>query len=96
VPPGPVLSDVLIGSPIFQGEGGEFGGGGGGAEGGLPHEFGVDPNMDPELALALRVGLDEERLARKCVICGSCVWEEVASLLVFLFGVEGGMHVSLM
>jgi 26S proteasome regulatory subunit N10 len=61
VPPGPVLSDVLIGSPIFQGEGGggAYGfvggaaaaGGGAGAEG---FEFGVDPNMDPELALALR------------------------------------------
>ncbi|PNH09728.1 26S proteasome non-ATPase regulatory subunit 4, partial [Tetrabaena socialis] len=64
VPPGPVLSDVLISSPIFQGEGGGAygfaggaggggGGGGGGAAGGDGFEFGVDPNMDPELALAL-------------------------------------------
>ena len=62
VPPGPVLSDVLLSSPIFQGEGGGYGfgggGGGGGAEG---FEFGVDPNMDPDLALALRVSLEEER-----------------------------------
>jgi 26S proteasome regulatory subunit N10 len=64
VPPGPVLSDVLISSPIFQGEGGGgygfqgSGAGGGGAEG---FEFGVDPNMDPDLALALRVSLEEER-----------------------------------
>ncbi|WIA31508.1 hypothetical protein OEZ86_002401 [Tetradesmus obliquus] len=65
VPPGPVLSDVLIGSPIFQGEGGgAFGagaGGGGGGGGGGGFEFGVDPSLDPELALALRVSLEEER-----------------------------------
>ena len=58
VPPGPVLSDVLIGSPIFQGEGAAFGAAAGSAEG---LEFGVDPNMDPELALALRVSMEEER-----------------------------------
>ena len=39
------------------GEAGEAGGGGGG--GGF--DFGVDPNLDPELALALRVSLEEER-----------------------------------
>jgi 26S proteasome regulatory subunit N10 len=62
VPPGPVLSDVLIGSAIFQGENGNaFGGGGGAGAGGDGYEFGMDPNMDPELALALRVSLEEER-----------------------------------
>ena len=68
VPPGPMLSDVLISSAIFQGEDGGggygFGGGGGGGGGGGPaegFEFGVDPNMDPDLALALRVSLEEER-----------------------------------
>lgn len=66
VPPGPVLSDVLISSPIFQGEGAGFGFGGGagaatGGEGGAGFEFGIDPNLDPELALALRVSLEEER-----------------------------------
>eukprot|EP00879_Flechtneria_rotunda_P026527 GHRR01028291.1.p1 GENE.GHRR01028291.1~~GHRR01028291.1.p1 ORF type:complete len:313 (+),score=143.73 GHRR01028291.1:168-1106(+) len=70
VPPGPVLSDVLIGSPIFQGEGGGvFGAGGNGgasASGREGFEFGVDPNLDPELALALRVSLEEER-ARQAV-----------------------------
>lgn len=25
------------------------------------YEFGVDPNLDPELAMALRVSLEEER-----------------------------------
>lgn len=75
VPPGPVLSDVLIGSPIFQGEGGAaygFGGGGGGGgaagAGAEGFEFGVDPNMDPELALALRCG--RTGLSR-CVCCAA-------------------------
>lgn len=70
VPPGPVLSDVLIGSPIFQGEGGAaFGGGGGGGGGGEGFEFGVDPNLDPELAMALQVSLEEER-ARQAAAAG--------------------------
>ncbi|KAL3913991.1 MAG: hypothetical protein SGILL_006275 [Bacillariaceae sp.] len=45
--------------------GGEFGGGGGGDGGGGANAFadfgGVDPNMDPELAMALRVSMEEER-----------------------------------
>eukprot|EP00192_Tetraselmis_astigmatica_P013031 CAMPEP_0117673850 /NCGR_PEP_ID=MMETSP0804-20121206/14706_1 /TAXON_ID=1074897 /ORGANISM="Tetraselmis astigmatica, Strain CCMP880" /LENGTH=385 /DNA_ID=CAMNT_0005482643 /DNA_START=145 /DNA_END=1302 /DNA_ORIENTATION=- len=64
VPPGPVLSDALIASPMFQGDGGGGFGGGGDGEGGGggdDYEFGVDPNLDPELALALRVSLEEER-----------------------------------
>ncbi|UYV67217.1 Pros54 [Cordylochernes scorpioides] len=56
VPPGPHLSDALISSPIVQGEDG------GGAPGGAgTFEFGVDPNEDPELALALRVSMEEQR-----------------------------------
>ncbi|KAL5063664.1 hypothetical protein RYX36_025401 [Vicia faba] len=67
VPPGPnALSDVLISTPIFTGDG-EGGSGfaaaaaaasAGGASG---YDFGVDPNLDPELALALRVSMEEER-----------------------------------
>lgn len=49
------LSDSLVHSPILQGEGG-------GASGGANiNEFGVDPSADPELALALRVSMEEER-----------------------------------
>ncbi|XP_011876434.1 PREDICTED: 26S proteasome non-ATPase regulatory subunit 4 [Vollenhovia emeryi] len=57
VPPGPHLSDALISSPIIQGEDGM------GAAGmsGAAFEFGVDPNEDPELALALRVSMEEQR-----------------------------------
>lgn len=69
VPPGTILSDMLFSTPIFMEEGAM-----GGGEGGEPSaprtnvvdgfdyaELGVDPNLDPELALALRVSLEEER-----------------------------------
>ena len=46
VPPGPVLSDALISSPIVVGEDGA---GAMDLSGGF--EFGIDPNADPELAL---------------------------------------------
>ncbi|CAG9764625.1 unnamed protein product [Ceutorhynchus assimilis] len=56
VPPGPHLSDALISSPVIQGEDGAGAAGLGGT-----YEFGVDPNEDPELALALRVSMEEQR-----------------------------------
>ncbi|CAN0846078.1 26S proteasome non-ATPase regulatory subunit 4 homolog [Linum grandiflorum] len=63
IPPGPnALSDVLISTPVFTGDG-EGGNGfvpAGPAAGG-DYDFGVDPNIDPELALALRVSMEEER-----------------------------------
>ena len=74
IPPGVMPSDVLISSPVIQqdmggggGGGGDFAapgapasGGGGGDAGG--QDFGgVDPNLDPELAMALRVSMEEER-----------------------------------
>lgn len=55
VEPGPaLLSERVNQSPILRGEGeggGSGGGGGGGAGGGEDEEFGVDPNLDPELAM---------------------------------------------
>ncbi|KAL6345375.1 hypothetical protein AAG906_015858 [Vitis piasezkii] len=67
VPAGPnALSDVLISTPIFTGDG-EGGSGfaaaaAAAAAGGVAgFDFGVDPNLDPELALALRVSMEEER-----------------------------------
>ncbi|KAJ3312735.1 hypothetical protein HDV04_002699 [Boothiomyces sp. JEL0838] len=57
IPPGPhLLSDVLLTSPIIQGEDGPPPGFGGGN-----FEFGVDPSLDPELAMALRMSLEEEQ-----------------------------------
>lgn len=65
VPPGPnLLSDSIVASPILAGEGGGAptnGGGAGGADGGDNFEFGIDPSVDPELALALRMSLEEDR-----------------------------------
>jgi len=58
IPPGPHLSDALVSSPIVQGEDGA--GAVSGSQGG-GFEFGVDPNDDPELALALRVSMEEQR-----------------------------------
>ncbi len=70
VPSGTILSDMLFATPIFMEEGA---GGPGGAEGGTPArqslvvdgfdygELGVDPALDPELAMALRMSVEEER-----------------------------------
>lgn len=57
IPPGDHvnITDILISTPIVQGE-----------EGGVQitnpaaFEFGVDPSLDPELALALRISMEEE------------------------------------
>jgi len=58
IPSGVLPSDVLITSPVITGDDGSGGGGGMGAF----SEFGgVDPNLDPELALALRVSMEEAR-----------------------------------
>ncbi|XP_026087934.1 26S proteasome non-ATPase regulatory subunit 4-like isoform X2 [Carassius auratus] len=56
VPPGPSLADALLSSPILVGEGGSMMG-----LGASDFEFGVDPSADPELALALRVSMEEQR-----------------------------------
>jgi len=64
IPPGPhILSDVLMTSPIVIDEDGAAPSGftGGNDE----FEFGVDPNIDPELALALRISLEEEKMRQE-------------------------------
>jgi len=62
IPPGPhILSDILISSPILTGSS-EDGSSGSGSTGSGGGGFGgVDPNLDPELALALKMSLEEER-----------------------------------
>jgi len=75
IPAGVLPSDVLITSPIFRGDGapmgGDMGGAAAGAGGGGGDGFaeygGVDPNMDPELAMALRVSMEEERARQERV-----------------------------
>ncbi|KAK9325838.1 hypothetical protein V1517DRAFT_313660 [Lipomyces orientalis] len=66
IPAGPqLLSDVIISSQILADEDGlpQISGSsaGGAVAGSDSFEFGVDPNLDPELALALRMSLEEER-----------------------------------
>ena len=57
VSPGPtLLYEAVDRSPLFTEEGGSFGGFGGSGDFGFD-----DPNMDPELALALRLSMEEER-----------------------------------
>ncbi|RMZ76130.1 hypothetical protein DV738_g5139, partial [Chaetothyriales sp. CBS 135597] len=77
IPPGQgLLSDSLFATPIVS-MGGDVGGHGGAMEGvetggghgqrGGAFEFDVDPSADPELAMALRMSMEEEenRLARE-------------------------------
>jgi 26S proteasome regulatory subunit N10 len=69
VPPGVAPSDALITSPIFQGDDGGLAqamaastGGGGGADANPYAEYGgVNPDLDPELAMALRLSAEEAR-----------------------------------
>jgi len=67
IPAGVVPSDVLISSPVIQGKdsggggSGESSTGGGGGSGGFAEFGGIDPNLDPELAMALRISMEEER-----------------------------------
>ena len=69
-----MITDVLIASPIISMDDGMGGAAAGAPEGGaagIPvsgpgasqfQEYGgVDPNLDPELAMALRISLEEER-----------------------------------
>lgn len=68
IPPGPgLLSDQLVTSPILNGDGASGAGGVGGEVGGQDSnnfEFGIDPSVDPELALALRMSMEEEKARR--------------------------------
>ncbi|KAG6003219.1 hypothetical protein E4U21_002251 [Claviceps maximensis] len=61
-PSSKLLSDQLISSPILLGEGAPSSGGAVGMSGGNDEfEFGFDPAMEPELALALRMSMEEEK-----------------------------------
>merc|ERR1712024_65223 len=66
IPVGPHLSDALVSSPIVQGEDGS-----GAVPTGGGFEFGVDPNEDPELALALRVSMEEQRARQEATAPGA-------------------------
>jgi 26S proteasome regulatory subunit N10 len=72
IPAGTLPSDILISSPVVHGGDANMGGMGmgaggapsaGGAGGGddFAEYGGIDPNLDPELAMALRISMEEER-----------------------------------
>ncbi|GAX13269.1 26S proteasome regulatory subunit N10 [Fistulifera solaris] len=72
IPAGVLPSDVLANSPVLAADGGAYAAAAGamatsGFDGGNQFaEFGgVDPNMDPELAMALRVSMEEERVRQE-------------------------------
>ncbi|KAI8335690.1 hypothetical protein BC941DRAFT_377322 [Chlamydoabsidia padenii] len=66
IPPGPhLLSDMLMSTPIIAGEDGASGNF---SSGGGDFEFGIDPNLDPELALALRISLEEEKARQEASV----------------------------
>eukprot|EP00730_Choanoeca_flexa_P000333 TRINITY_DN10152_c0_g1_i1.p1 TRINITY_DN10152_c0_g1~~TRINITY_DN10152_c0_g1_i1.p1 ORF type:complete len:396 (+),score=105.54 TRINITY_DN10152_c0_g1_i1:66-1253(+) len=56
-----VLSDSLLSSPILEGAGGAPGGGPSAGGNDFSEYGGIDPSADPELAMALRISLEEER-----------------------------------
>lgn len=59
------ITDVLITSPILQSEDMMHGGDGGAAAGGGElAALGIDPNMDPELAEAIRLSMQEANEAQ--------------------------------
>ena len=88
IPAGVLPSDVLASSPIVHGGSGgsafaasaaaaSAGGMGGDFGGGAFAEFGgVDPNMDPELAMALRVSMEEERARQERVAAQAAEQQE--------------------
>mmetsp|Transcript_23280 Transcript_23280/g.32158 ORF Transcript_23280/g.32158 Transcript_23280/m.32158 type:complete len:403 (-) Transcript_23280:50-1258(-) len=85
VPDGAVLADCLLSSAVFAGEDGmPLMGVPGSAAGGEGYEYGVDPNLDPELALALRVSMEEERARQEAAAKKEGGGEEASS------GVEAG------
>lgn len=61
-PSSKLLSDQLVATPILLGEAASGAGASGGIDGGNEEfEFGFDPAMEPELALALRMSMEEEK-----------------------------------
>ncbi|KAI1770896.1 hypothetical protein F4818DRAFT_224956 [Hypoxylon cercidicola] len=83
-PSGKLLSDQLITTPILLGEGAAGSGGGMAEAGGDFGGFDFDPSADPELALALRMSMDEEN-ARQAKQAKE---EEDASKKTTLEGIE--------
>jgi 26S proteasome regulatory subunit N10 len=63
VPPGVLPQDAIMSSPIMEGGVGVASGGAGSGMQGGASDFGIDESMDPELAMAMRVSMEEARAA---------------------------------
>ena len=63
------ITDVMITSPILQADNNMGGGNAGGDAGGDNNDplaaMGIDPNMDPELAMAIRLSMEEAKAAEQ-------------------------------
>lgn len=59
-----ILADAIMPSPIVSDNGGGGGGGSGGGGSSEAFPFGVDPSVDPELAMVLRLSMEEEEARR--------------------------------
>lgn len=69
---GPSVSDTFLSSDVYvdrdaQTASAAAGGGGGDAGGNSDFPFGVDPAQDPELAMVLRISMEDERLRQEQV-----------------------------
>lgn len=88
---GVLVSDVLASSPILgqgafaasaaaasmsMGAGGVGVGGGGGGMNDFAEYGGVDPSLDPELAMALRVSMEEERLRQERIAAAAAAAQQ--------------------
>ncbi|KAK0633473.1 hypothetical protein B0T14DRAFT_506946 [Immersiella caudata] len=99
-PSGKLLSDQLLSTPILLGEGpgpsASAGAGAGDEAGGASNDefpFGIDPSVDPELALALRMSMEEEKARQEKKARGKWDLERFSSLFVS-FPVVSGAKLS--
>ncbi|KAI0075416.1 hypothetical protein K474DRAFT_1646585 [Panus rudis PR-1116 ss-1] len=82
VPPGPhLLSDLVLTSPILAGDRGipeeAMEGAPPAAGGGF--EFGIDPSLDPELAMALRMSMEEENARQAAAAAAAAAASQASS-----------------
>lgn len=105
VPAGVNPADAVMNSPLMMGEfagigmdigaaeaaGG--GSGGGGMGGGQFAEYGgINPDLDPEMAMAIRASIEEERAAAAARVCVIIEWHPTDIFVGFLF--IKNMHMS--
>lgn len=89
------ITDVLITSPILQSEDMMHAGDGGAAAGGGEFaSLGIDPNMDPELAAALRLSLEEARATEAAANAEPAAAEEGAAAGGGAAGTQPGLNAA--